>query len=830
MTGTPPARAYGPSISLVIKMLVATLLFYVIARYIDVGEALRRIGRADLWQFLLATGLIVFQHVFAALRWQVAVRAIGHDLPFATALSAYLEANFFNQALPSTVGGDAMRSWRAASQGMGIGPAVIGVLVDRALGLLALAILGIFGAHRLYQSPGGQHAGLMLGAIIALVIVGAIVGSLLSTLLPRLQAWGPTRPLYWLSDGVARVFRSPRDVALTLSHSIVGHLITVLAFERLAASLGLEIDLPMSLAALPAILLASAVPISISGWGVRESVGVVVLTLLGVAATDALALSLLLGLSLLAIGLLGGVIWLLNDINGVVPLAIAGQEARQDDSRASDSGMTVTATVEAGSAPTTGVLSTRKRAILEHAEANAATRDDWIARNTGYFGDDRRFMRYLIPEGSRVLALGCGTGDLLAKLNPSRGVGIDLSPQMIAIAQRNYPNLEFLVGDAENPDLIAGIEGPFDYIVLADTIGLLDDIETALGQMHRLCSSETRIVIGYYSHLWEPLVYLGDRLKLRPREPSANFISSTDFENILTLADFEPIRTDWRQLIPYQLFGIGTFINRFIGTLPVIRRLCLRRYIVARSLKAVKSEELTVSVLIPCRNERGNIENAVKRMPRFGKHQEIVFIEGNSKDDTYEECLRVQAAYKGEWDIKVAKQEGRGKGDAMRKGYATATGDVLMILDADLTVPPETMPRFYQAIASGKADFVNGSRLIYPMENEAMRPLNLVANRAFALIFTFLLNQRFTDTLCGTKVFRKRAYDRIAAGRSYFGDFDPFGDFDLIFGATKQNLKIVEVAVQYQARVYGETQISRFRDGFLLLKMVLFAWRKLKAI
>jgi len=287
---------------------------------------------------------------------------------------------------------------------------------------------------------------------------------------------------------------------------------------------------------------------------------------------------------------------------------------------------------------------------------------------------------------------------------------------------------------------------------------------------------------------------------------------------------------DWRQLIPYRLLGLGTVINRFIGTLPVIRRLCLRRYIVARSLKAVKREELSVSILIPCRNERGNVESAIKRMPRFGKHQEIVFIEGNSSDDTYAECLRVQEAYKGQWDIKVAKQEGRGKGDAMRKGYATATGDIFMILDADLTVTPEALPRFYEAIASGKADFVNGSRLIYPMEEQAMRPLNFIANRAFALIFTFLLNQRFTDTLCGTKVFRRRAYDRIQAGRAYFGDFDPFGDFDLIFGATKQNLKIVEVPVHYQARVWGETQISRFRDGFLLLRMVLFAWRKLKAI
>lgn len=486
---------------------------------------------------------------------------------------------------------------------------------------------------------------------------------------------------------------------------------------------------------------------------------------------------------------------------------------------------TGTATVAAG-----GGLSPRKREILAHAEATAGARDQWIADNRGYFEDDRRYMRFLIPEGARVLELGCATGSLLARLRPSHGVGIDLSPRMIEIARERHPELQFEVGDIEDAAVLDRLQGPFDYIVLSDTIGLLDDIESALDRLHRLCTSQTRIVIGYYSHLWEPLIYVAEALHLRPRQPRTNFISTTDFENILNLADFEPIRSEWRQLVPYRLLGLGTVVNRFIGTLPLIRKLCLRRYIVARSLKSIAPEALSVSVLIPCRNEKGNIENAVTRMPRFGARQEIVFIEGNSSDGTYEECLRVRDAYKDQWDIKVARQDGRGKGDAMRKAYATATGDVLMILDADLTVPPETMPRFYNAIASGKAEFVNGSRLIYPMQDEAMRPLNFIANRIFAWLFTYLLNQRFTDTLCGTKVFRRRAYDRIQAGRSYFGDFDPFGDFDLIFGASKQSLRIVEVPVHYQARIYGETQISRFRDGFVLLRMVLFAWRKLKAI
>jgi glycosyltransferase involved in cell wall biosynthesis len=232
--------------------------------------------------------------------------------------------------------------------------------------------------------------------------------------------------------------------------------------------------------------------------------------------------------------------------------------------------------------------------------------------------------------------------------------------------------------------------------------------------------------------------------------------------------------------------------------------------------------------VIPCRNERGNIEAAVKRLPRFCEDLEIIFVEGHSADGTLLEIERVIGAYP-HYDIRAFVQPGKGKGDAVRKGFSEARGDVLIILDADLTTPPESMPRFYDAIATGKGEFINGSRLVYPMEKDAMRFLNHAANRIFSLLFSWLLNQRFTDTLCGTKVLSRRNYQIIAANRSYFGDFDPFGDFDLIFGASKLNLKVLEVPVNYLSRSYGETQISRFRHGLLLLRMVVFAFRKLKA-
>ena len=474
-------------------------------------------------------------------------------------------------------------------------------------------------------------------------------------------------------------------------------------------------------------------------------------------------------------------------------------------------------------------MSSRKDQIRSHFDELADARDRWISRNSGYYADDRRYMRFVIPEGAHVLELGCGTGELLARLKPSCGVGIDFSDRMIEIAKRNHPELTFVVGDVEGATSISSLEGPFDYIVLSDTVGYLDDIEWVLRALRDISAPHTRLVVSYYSHLWEPVLALAERIDQKMPQPDVNFLSSSDITNLLYLARFEVVRTEWRQLIPKRVFGIGTVMNRFIGTLPIFRRLCLRHYIVARPFERRADWKPSVSVLIPCRNEKGNIESAIKRMPRFAEDMEILYVEGHSSDGTFEECERVRDAYAGKWNVRIAQQDGKGKGDAVRKGFDMATKDILMILDADLTVAPEDLPKFYRAVAEGAGEFINGTRLVYPMEKGAMRFLNYWANRTFALIFSFLLNQRFTDTLCGTKVLSKRHYEAIAAGRNYFGEFDPFGDYDLIFGAAKLNLKITEVPIRYADRTYGEPQISRFRDGFLLLRMVIFAWLKLKA-
>jgi SAM-dependent methyltransferase len=470
----------------------------------------------------------------------------------------------------------------------------------------------------------------------------------------------------------------------------------------------------------------------------------------------------------------------------------------------------------------------RRATVAAFRDAHEPTRAAWRARRAFYHAEDARALRFAIPEGARVLSVGCGDGATLAALAPSRGLGIDPSAPAIEAARKAHPNLEFRVADFEGAGALAAIDEKFDFILLPDTIGWIEDIETVLARLHAVCHPDTRVVLSYHSPLWEPALRAAQKLNLKAPMPPLNWLGMRDLAAILDLAGFEVIRREWRTLVPMRLLGLGALINRVLAPLPGIRGLCLRHYLVARSRHILHPVPRSASVVVPARNEKGNIEAAVKRLPQFCERVEIVFVEGHSKDGTLEECRRVQAAYPDR-DIKVFVQEGKGKGDAVRKGFAEANGEVLMILDADLTVPPEQMPKFFRQIADGRGEFVNGSRLVYPMQDQAMRTLNLIANHGFSIIFSWLLNQRFTDTLCGTKVLRKSHYERIAANRLYFGDFDPFGDYDLIFGAVKLNLKVVEVPIRYLARTYGETQISRFRHGWLLLRMVVFAWRKLKA-
>ncbi|MSR76468.1 MAG: glycosyltransferase, partial [Candidatus Ryanbacteria bacterium] len=453
---------------------------------------------------------------------------------------------------------------------------------------------------------------------------------------------------------------------------------------------------------------------------------------------------------------------------------------------------------------------TKKQSLVTYFDHMAPARDRWRARNSYYHAELLRLLRFFIPAHAQVLDIGAGTGDVLAGLDPARGVGVDISPAMIEAARAKHPKLEWQIADTET----LALGERFDYVVMSDLISSLDDIEKAFYALNTVSHARTHVIVTYYNYFWEPVLRAAESLGIKARQPLQNWLSPKDIENMMHLAGFEIIKSGTKMCMPFYIPLVSAFMNKIVGNLPLLSRLGLVHYIVARP-RAQDIKDYSVSIIIPARNERGNIEDAILRTPNFGIYQEIIFIEGHSDDATGEEIQRVTEKYAGRRNIRFAEQRGRGKGDAVRLGFEMAKGEVLMILDADLTMPPEDLPKFYRAIASGRGEFINGSRLVYPLEEESMRFLNVIGNKFFSIMFSWLLGQRLKDTLCGTKVLFKSDYEKIAIGRSYFGDFDPFGDFDLLFGAAKLNLKIVEIPIRYQARTYGATNIQRWRHGWL---------------
>ncbi len=462
-----------------------------------------------------------------------------------------------------------------------------------------------------------------------------------------------------------------------------------------------------------------------------------------------------------------------------------------------------------------------------HWDAVARKLRGWKSWGSYYNRRLQHVYNFLIPANARILEIGSGNGDLLASLKPARGVGIDFSAEMVELAQENHPGLTFIQADAHNFKL----DETFDAIILSEVVNDAWDVQQILENLRSMCEPGTRIILNYYSRVWEFPLRVARALNLAVPTLYQNWLTRTDVRNLLYISGYETIR-DWQEVaLPVGIPLLAPLFNRYLVRFWPFSQLAMSNFTLARPAPQplAASQLPSVSIVVPARNEAGNIENIIKRTPHLGPWSEIIFVEGNSTDNTYQ-VIEETLPKHPERNLSLIKQPGKGKGDAVRAAFAIAKGDVLMILDADMTMPPEDLPLYYDAIASGKGEMINGVRLVYPMEKEAMQFLNFLGNKGFSLIFSWLLGQPIKDTLCGTKVMFKKDYDSVAANRSYFGDFDPFGDFDLLFGAAKLNRKIVDIPIRYRERVYGETNISRWKHGVLLARMVMFAARRIKFV
>lgn len=468
-----------------------------------------------------------------------------------------------------------------------------------------------------------------------------------------------------------------------------------------------------------------------------------------------------------------------------------------------------------------------KQTRVAHWDTVARQSDTWSGWGAYYHRRLAQIYQFLVAPERRILEIGCGLGDLLAALKPSVGVGVDFSSEMIDRARQRHPELHFVQADAHAFTL----DEKFDIIILSDLVNDLWDVQMVFEQLASLSTPQTRIILNTYSRLWEIPLTIVEKVGLAKPTLYQNWLTVEDITGLLRLANIEVVRS-WQEFLwPLQTPLLNPLFNRLIVKIWPFNHLALTNFVLARPRISYQStaSEPVVSVIVPARNEAGNIPQIFERTPEIGQGTELVFVEGHSQDETYS-AIQEQIAAHPERHCQLHRQTGVGKGDAVRLGFSRAKGDILMILDADLTVPPEDLPRFYKALYSGQGEFINGVRLVYPMEDEAMRFLNLLGNKFFSLVFSWLLGQSIKDTLCGTKVLWRADYELIAANRDYFGDFDPFGDFDLLFGAAKLGLKIIDLPVRYRERTYGKTNIERWKHGWLLLRMVLFAAGRIKFV
>ena len=475
-------------------------------------------------------------------------------------------------------------------------------------------------------------------------------------------------------------------------------------------------------------------------------------------------------------------------------------------------------------------LEQRRKLTRDHLAKIAPRRESWIIRNTYYYELLNRLLRFLVERQKSVLSVRCGTGNLLAAVEPIKGTGVDICSEIVQIAQQRHPSFEFAVAfpDKEEFRTAFGPEEKFDYILCND-IGDTVDVLQAMRNLKPLCQRHTRVLVITYNRLWEPLVTFAEWIGMKVPRTEQNWLSTADIRNLLKLAGFEALETHRIVLLPKYLPLLSGFLNRFCARLPFLSKLCMTQVVVARMIPPlVALQELSVSVVIPCKNEKGNVEDAVRRIPALAERTEIIFCDDKSTDGTVEEVRRVQSCYPQK-DIRLEHGPGVCKSRNVWTGFDAANGDVLLILDADLTTIPEELPYFIDVIASGQAEFVNGSRLVYPVPKGAMNTANMVGNKFFSVAFTYLLGQRVKDTLCGTKVLWRTDWERIRPMVGSWGTEDCWGDYELLFGAAKLNLKILDLPVHYQERIYGSTKMTKvFRNGLVMLRMCWHGFLKLK--
>ncbi len=452
-----------------------------------------------------------------------------------------------------------------------------------------------------------------------------------------------------------------------------------------------------------------------------------------------------------------------------------------------------------------------------HFDSIAQRWDFWRDKNRYYHDSLAEFVRGVGPPDGNVLEVGAGTGDLLASVPAAHAVGLNLSKRLNELASAKHPLLDLRTFEIDHISLPDGFTA--DHVVMVNMLDHVHDIWELVESLQPHLGEHSLLLLTTTNPLWAPVMRLGGRLGWRVPDSPRNYLTSRDIASVLALQGIDVVESGFLLPAPKRVPVVADLLNLIVPDVPVLRYASSVQYLAAR-VRCVR-RPLSVSVVIPCHNEEGNIAECIARTPDFGRSTEVVVVDDGSRDETR---AVVRSVMQRDPRVRlVAYDTNHGKANAVRAGFDAATGDVLMILDADMTVAPEDLPKFLKPLQDGTADFVNGTRLVYPMAGQAMPLANFLGNKAFCFLTSWALRQRVSDTLCGTKALFRADYEKLPiVGK------DRWGDFDLLFGAARSRLRILEIPVHYGDRKSGDSKMNVRRDGWLFLKACLAGWRSLR--
>lgn len=445
--------------------------------------------------------------------------------------------------------------------------------------------------------------------------------------------------------------------------------------------------------------------------------------------------------------------------------------------------------------------------------AIARNLDFWKEKNWYYHNQLKQIFKDVIKENSKVLQIGYGLGDILAALYPKKGVSFDDDKDILAISRRRYPIFKFTDFNFNKNK----VNDKFDYVIYPNSLEHFDDIQTVFENVYPALSRSSKVVVASVNPRWEQIFYILEKLKLKRPESSRNWLRIENIKNLLEVSGYKVIDSGFRIILPVSIPLISGIINKVIRNIKILSRFCVEQFVVAQKETFSINNNLSCSVVIPTYNQAELLEYCIESIPNVGKKMQIVVVDDASSDRT-EQVMK--SLSKKHHNIKYIRNERpQGEEKSLKIGIESVDLDIILTYDAKMSIPSSELVRFYNVLASKRADFVSGMRFIYPLEGQRLRQLTIIGNIIFSYLYSLFLNQRVFDPLCSIKGFYKKNYSKIKISNNNTL-------LDLLIKAAENKAKILEIPVHYSLESYLENKPHTLARLGILTKGVFYGiWR-----